>query len=45
MPQLFELLGMSADQIIRWSVLWLPLLYAAARVYGYVMLDIEQNGK
>jgi len=43
MPQLLELAGLSLDQIIRWSLLWLPLFYAAFRMIGYLWLDIEQK--
>ena len=45
MPQLLDLAGMSADQVIRWLALWLPLLYGAARMIGFLWLDIEQKGE
>lgn len=43
MPQLLDLFGMSGDQIIRWSLFWLPLLFAAFRMIGFLWLDIEQK--
>ena len=45
MPPLLELAGWGIDQIIRWSLLWVPLLYAAFRMIGFLWLDIEQEGK
>lgn len=43
MLPLLDIAEWSIDQIIRWSLLWVPLLYAAFRVIGYTWLDIEQK--